>query len=283
VGYHALNTQWRLQNGFTDLTLAYKWETARDLIGNPNFLVLELWLAAALLLGWSRGSRGQSKRLLPAPGTWLAGTTALAAILTAFTPSPLFAQYFAMPVPFLLLWMAELYGAMAQREQWVLLRLGAICALVGILVVLPRHTEALARLAAANEPWWAIVAVDEAQQIRHLLESRHLAGQENRSRLATLSPVLALEAGVPFYPELATGSFVLRVGDLLTPEERARYVAASPATLAALLDADPPGAILIGDEGDAETPLRRYAETHGYARGGLPLRSGELWLAPAQE
>jgi len=99
-------------------------------------------------------------------------------------------------------------------------------------------------------------------------------------KLATMSRILALESQMGFYPELATGSFLLRVGDLLTEAERARYVAASPSTLAAVLAADPPAAILIGDEGDAETPLRQFAEEQGYFRADLELTSGELWLRP---
>lgn len=301
LGYHTLNAQWRLQNGFTDLTWAYKWDTARDLIGNPNFLILELWLVVALLLGW-RGN----KRTLPAPGAFLAGTTALVATLTAFSPAPLFPQYFAMPVPFLLLWMAELYGGLTERTRWVLLRLAAVCAVVGILFVLPRHTQALTRLLRAEEAWSGVVAVRESEQIRNAIEIQRLHNviQEMRSndtevwsnggppksrkpeeitRLATLSPVLALEAGIPFYPELTTGSFLLRVGDLLSPEERARYIATSSTTLAALLDATPPVAILIGDEGDAEIPLRQYAEEHGYTPADFTLTNGELWLRTVGE
>ena len=281
LGYHTLNAQWREQNGFTDLSLAYKWDTARDLIGNPNYLILELWLVAALLLGWSH-KLSQNERIqhtLPAPGLFLAGTAALVSTLTAFTPAPLFPQYFAMPIPFLLLWMAELYGGLAQQARWVLLRLAAVCAVVGILFVLPRHTQSLTRL-LRGEAWSGVVAMREAEQIRGVLQTSDTAVIPP---LATLSPVLALEAGIPFYPELATGSFLLRVGDLLTPEQRARYIATSPSTLAALLDATPPAAILIGDEGDAEIPLRHYAEQHGYRPADLTLTSGELWLRDAGE
>jgi hypothetical protein len=280
LGYHTLNAQWREQNGFTDLSVAYKWDTARDLIGNPNYLILELWLAAALLLGWSqKPSKDERIQTLPAPGVFLAGTVALVSTLTAFTPTPLFPQYFAMPIPFLLLWMAELYGGLAEQARWVLLRLAVVCAVVGILFVLPRHTQSLARL-LRGETWSGVVAVREAEQIRNALPSSDAA---ELPPLATLSPILALEADIPFYPELATGSFLLRVGDLLTPEQRARYIATSPSTLAALLDATPPAAILIGDEGDAEIPLRQYAEQHGYRPADFTLTSGELWLRDAGE
>ena len=275
LGYHLLNTQWRLANGF-DESLGLKLDTARDLLANPNYLVLELWLAAALLLWWSEGDPHERPRHLPAPGVMLAGLASLTTLVTAFSPTPLFPQYFAMPVPFLLLWMAEVFGQIGNRARRVLIGLALVCARAAILPVWPRHTQTYARF-WRGEPWSGEVAAVESRLIHQAIEANG-AGDGMPPKLATLSPILALEAGMDFYPELATGSFVLRVGDLLSPEQRARYVATSPSTLAALLDAEPPAAILIGDEGDAETPLRQYAEQHDYQRVELELDAGELWL-----
>jgi hypothetical protein len=201
-------------------------------------------------------------------------------LVTAFTPTPLFPQYFAMPVPFFLVWMAELYGQAEQPARGLLVRLALIAALFAILPVWPRHTETWARFVAPDEPWSGMVSVQESRAILRAMNEQGVRAQDTLPKLATLSPILALESHIPFYPELATGSFLLRVGDLLTEAERARFVAAAPSTLGALLAADPPAAILIGDEGDAETPLRQFAEEQGYIRADLELISGELWLRP---
>ena len=270
LGYHVLNAQWRLQSGFTDgMTLGSKLDMARDLAINPNYLVLELWLAVALLLvGMWR----------PTAGTLLAAGCSLTALVTAFVPSPLFSQYFAMPVPFLALWMAELYGGADAAARRLLTRLALVCAVAAILVVLPRHTAALTRLVTPNDSWAGIVSVADSRAIRDALDEAGAFDPTEPLRVATLSPVAALETHLAFYPELATGSFVYRIGDLLTPEQRAAYVATSPGTLAALLDARPPSAILIGDEGDAEIPLREYAEQHGFRRVEVALDAGELWV-----
>ena len=270
LGYHVLNAHWRLQNCFTDgMTLGSKLDVARDLLVNPNYLVLELWLAVALLLvGWRR----------VAAGTLLAAGCALTGLVTAFTPSPLFSQYFALPIPFLVLWMAELYGQASAPARTLLVRLALVCAVAGILVVLPRHTRALTRLVEPGQSWAGLTAVADSAAIRGVLAEAGATGQADPPLVATLSPVAALETHLGFYPELATGSFVYRIGDLLTPEQRAAYVATSPATLAALLDARPPAAILIGDEGDAETPLRDYAAQHGFHRAEVALSAGELWV-----
>src|SRR5690606_29529221 len=80
LGYHLVNAQWRVQNGFQD-TLGLKLDTARDLLANPNFLAWEMWLAAALLILW-RGRRWG----WPAPGVLLGGLAAVTALVTAFTP-----------------------------------------------------------------------------------------------------------------------------------------------------------------------------------------------------
>ena len=278
LGYHLVNAQWRVQNGFQD-TLGLKLDTARDLLANPNFLAWEMWLAAALLILW-RGRRWG----WPAPGVLLGGLAAVTALVTAFTPTPLFPQYFAMPVPFFLVWMAELYGEAEQPARGLLVRLALIAAIFAILPVWPRHTATWARFFAADDPWSGMASVAESHAIRRAIDQQmgeaSVQAQAAPPKLATLSPILALESQMGFYPELATGSFLLRVGDLLTEAERARYVAASPSTLAAVLAADPPAAILIGDEGDAETPLRQFAEEQGYVRADLELTFGELWLRP---
>jgi hypothetical protein len=59
------------------------------------------------------------------------------------------------------------------------------------------------------------------------------------------------------------------VGDLLTAEERLRYVGTSPDTIHALLDRDPPAAILVGYYTHhpleyLEQPLVEYARTRNY-------------------
>jgi hypothetical protein len=177
--------------------------------------------------------------------------------------------------------MAELYG---QRRDYraVLLRLTAISALVSIVVIWPRHESALRRFVAAGDVWAGAAAAATGQGIRGEIERTAPGGlpldADARTRVATLSPVYALEGGLEIYRELATGSFVFRIGDLLSDAERARYVATSFTTLAALLDADPPAAILIGDEGDSELPLLEYAESRGYRPAEAQFPQGQLFL-----
>jgi hypothetical protein len=273
LGYHLLNTQWRVQNGFTDMGWNAKLETARDLLTNPNLAPLLIWLALAGLL-WARRRADGS---LPSAGVLLAGSAALVALVTAFTPRPLFPQYFVMPVPFFLLWVAEWAAGLDAVDRRLLAGVGAAVALVAVLAVLPRHTASLRRF-AGGAPWAGAIAVRESETIRSLLHSRGILETGSPAWVATLSPGVALESDLPFYPQLATGAFVYRIGDLLAPEERARFVATSPTTLAALLDAQPPAAIFVGEEGELETPLLDYAQSRGYIPAPETFSEGQLYL-----
>src|SRR3546814_18602205 len=94
-----------------------------------------------------------------------------------------------------------------------------------------------------------------------------------RGKLATVSPVYALEGGLQVYPELAAGPFIYRTADLIPEQDRRHYRLVSEATLPALLAADPPAGILVGLEGAEDRGLRDYALTHGYRKIALHAKS----------
>lgn len=207
------------------------------------------------------------------PGIFLSGLLVVVSLLTAFTPRPLFPQYFAMPIPFLLTLMAALYAQMAQPLRRTMLQAAAIAAVLLTISVLPRHTGSLRGARQPDVRWAGVEALEVSRHIRANVSS---AGSP--AKVATLSPVYAIETGLPIYPELATGSFVYRIGDLLSAKERARYHATSVSTIHELLDADPPAAILIGDEGDLELPLLDYAQSRGYTPIETQLPDGQLFI-----
>ena len=101
--------------------------------------------------------------------------------------------------------------------------------------------------------------------------------------VATLSPLYPLQAGLPLYPEFATGPFAWRVAGVISPELRASYVMAGPGDLARLFAARPPAAILTGFDPVLEAPLEDYARGHGYRPRPVPeihdrYGTGTLWL-----
>jgi hypothetical protein len=68
--------------------------------------------------------------------------------------------------------------------------------------------------------------------------------------------------------------YLYRVGDLLTPEQRARVRATSPSTVGDLLRNDPPSAVLAGFEGELDAPLEAFARHSGYVKA-----DGDFWGA----
>ena len=111
----------------------------------------------------------------------------------------------------------------------------------------------------------------------------------------TFQANVPLEAGLEAYPFTATGPFLWRTSLLLTPERRADYKVVSPEELPALLEAQPPDAVLVGfeepnpgfernDIGGLELPFSEYAIENGYTAERLlpPFwpRGLTLWIRP---
>jgi hypothetical protein len=277
LGYHLLNAQWRTENGFTaTMTWASKLDTARDLLANPSYLLIISWLALAITVLMTQNHSMRQFTWL-SPSVALSGMLTVFALATAFTPRPLFPQYFAMPVPFFLVLMAALYAQMTQPLRSALLQAAVIATVLVTITVLPRHTGSLKRALQPGDRWAGTESVTASQVIANEIEASATKIDES-TKVATLSPVYAIETGQPIYRELATGSFVYRIGDLLSDEERAKYHATSVSTIDQLLDADPPAAILIGDEGELEIPLINYAQSRGYTAVEEKVTDRQLYV-----
>jgi len=148
-----------------------------------------------------------------------------------------------------------------------------------ILLALPRLLEPAAKV-AFGAPTTPERVEGAAEQIRAAMERTGSDG-----RVATLSPLYPLEAGLPVYPALATGPFAYRVVPVTDHELLRHYVTIGPDQLAGLLDGEPPAAILTGFDAELERPFVAWAEAHGYTPDpsvSFADRYGEatLWLPP---
>jgi hypothetical protein len=83
-------------------------------------------------------------------------------------------------------------------------------------------------------------------------------------RVATLSPLYALEGGLSIYPELATGPFCYRLAHLVKPALRRKVRCVSQRELEAFLRRKPPRALIWGREGHLDRPLWRFAGHRRY-------------------
>ena len=121
--------------------------------------------------------------------------------------------------------------------------------------------------------WSGLKIHSAAQEIQDELRQR-----DKNGKLATLAPLYAIEADIPIYPELATGPFLYRVGDLLDAEQREKFIAVSPETIAKFFDSDPPDAIFVGFEDTLDFSLEQYAQAHDYEMILGDFGGGRLYI-----
>jgi hypothetical protein len=119
-------------------------------------------------------------------------------------------------------------------------------------------------LAGAVRPSATTVAATArgGAELKRVIEANHPTGD----KVATLLPIYPLEAGLPVYPEFATGQFAFRIAPFTSAKLARNYRMVAAEGIEALFDADPPAAMLLGYDTELEAPMLRYAMAHGYRR-----------------
>lgn len=201
----------------------------------------------------SHGADGWADALALALGA-LAVTAAM-----AFLPTPGFPQYYVQPLVCLPLVAAVAMRRLTAAQARMLTPAIAAALLLMVLVALPRLSAGVASLAAPGRTEVARFAECGRRLAEALAEAGAPAG-----RIATLMPLYPLEAGLPVYPEFATGPFAFRIANHTPADLAARYVMTGPEGLAGLFAADPPAAVLLGYEPELEAPLADWARAAGY-------------------
>ncbi len=260
ISYAALNTQWRVVHEYERaMTLPGKLEyLATVVIGVSSTLVVLLAFALALWIG--------QRRRLPRY-FWLAASLAVALFIAAFLPTPTFEQYFYSAIPFVVLTIG-----LAFRE-WRTPVGGTVIMLGLAFISLLQGWPLIGRLPILLVPvQWTPLKAHEAGGWIH--------ERSGDGDIVTLAPIYPLEANLAIYPELATGPFAYRVGELLTAEERTAQHLFTVEDIPSVLDARHPRAIFLGFEPEElEEPFIDYARAHRYTEKKLP-NGKHLWLAP---
>lgn len=267
-GYHNLNTQWRFLTGYTD-TMSF---SSKILFALETFLKTEnLFLLFGALFGGVLTILNVRQTKHISAGALLAFLLFLSGLISALAPTPSFFQYYAVPISFLFILLIYLWAAGTERtfrlRQTILFALASF----SLLLQGPSLLNAISSLNLRNN-WSPFYVRDISLQIREVLQANH------SQNVATLSPLYALEAGLSIYPELASGPFLYRIGDLLTTEQRNHFVATSPNTIKHVLQTNPPAAILTGFEGELDNPLLEFALENGYREIVLPDFEGILHI-----
>ncbi len=180
-------------------------------------------------------------------------------IVMSFLPTPAFPQYYALPLPFILLLAAFLYARLSPESQRQAVPWALAAALIVVAIGMPRLLVRLPQLVMPSR--WAGMEVHAAGvELARLTQGASQVGP-----VATLAPLYPLEGGLPLYPELVTGPLVYRVGDIIPAGDRRYYThVTSPRTIGTMLEKRPPAAILVGQEGALDLPLVAFARSNGY-------------------
>lgn len=192
--------------------------------------------------------------------------------------TPSYPQYLALMMPYGILLAgllaADVLPSHAGKHIW----LCVVCVAVSVVSVFNvRNARAVV---SPLQMWNPVQRGLAGEEIRSKLEASGAMG-----KLATINPVNAINAGVPFYNQFSAGPFIYPIADSLSASEQDRYLVVSSNRVAALFDADPPAAVLAGlyplgwfFNDDA---LLSYAESRGYTAVKLSrLPKATLYIRP---
>jgi hypothetical protein len=274
------------------------WRTATTeegaALGTAAKLVLaqRLWLdtvpalgLAALIAVVGIGLRaepgsGLGQRPVPDSSVVLLILAALLGTAMSLMPTPSFPQYFAQPIVLIPLALGLAVGGLGTQLRHRIQPILAGAAVIAAVSVLPYLVQ-YAPVALKPERWEVLRVHGAGVAIAKRLQAAGVKG-----KVATLWPVYPLEGRLPVYPELATGPFAYRTADLTAPDIAQFYRQTSPTKVTALLESDPPAALLTGFDAALEAPLVAYAQKNGYVADetlGIQDRYGKpvLWIKPA--
>lgn len=233
-----------------------------------SLLVMMLGPILPALVHWA----GKARLVKPRPDAsrfldWMIVSGFVAAIL----PTPTWQQYFVPLLPPLFIRLAGLPAPTSRLGRGIFLG----TALAGLTV---QAGYILAGLANRGLPM--VRVREEASWIGQVVRNARACGP-----IATLSPHLILDSGLPLDPRFATGPFFFRTGDMLSSAEITALRGISPATLRAELDRRPPAAIVVGyeqgsaiDRGALDDWLVGYAVSRDFKSWNSPVGDATVMI-----
>ncbi len=263
LGYHQLNTIYREVTGYTHtMSSAAKLNFGLRLLKSPANIALIIGTLFLILIQF--GDRQLKTRLfrLPKMEHLFCFFLFLLAVIAAFVPTPLWFHYFMLPFPYILILIAFWYRDLNKLNKKFMNILMACLVLVSFCGSGAPLFKDIGLLARPNK--WSCSEIHRvAQQIKNSIGT-----VDQNQKIATLEPVYALEAGLPIYKELASGTFIFRLGNLLPERIVQKYSYVSSQNIGDLFEEDRPGAILVDlfGKGDLNKPLIEYAEQKNYKK-----------------
>ena len=198
------------------------------------FLVVYLWVTIFFLR--------HNLKINDKPKVFLTTLLPLVFFITAFIPPTMWKQYLAVPVPFILASLAFPFMFLQNQSSIKKLRkyykISIVIIVIGFLVSVATYPVVIQRIPAVIVPevWTPIEVHRIANDIANEMVKPGL--------ILTLAPLYAIEGGCNIYTELSCGSFVYRIADLLSAEERRITKTIGPKSLPELVSEKPPSVVI---------------------------------------
>ncbi len=266
--------------------LALEWATLLAKLSIENAVPLLLAIILVVLLPTWPQLRGQLRPPwadVSTAGILACVVLAACGLAVSLYMRPPWSQYFLQIVPYLLLLIPLLEARLPHDHRRDFAHGFLACGLLASLIIsvffikntLRTELSTLASSAGRSETsrtlWHTRLARELAQRV---------AAEGVSGPVASLDPLLPLQARLPHYPEFAGGLFAFYMGDTLTPEQRQRYHITSRSTVNQLLTRTPPAAVVVGTYWDEEKPLADYAIAHGYREHTISFGIVSPWSPP---
>ncbi len=261
--YHILNSHWR---GFTaGPNIVYRVSALIDaIVRYPSNLAFAVIFFSILIKTLMIRDKTKKPHLLDDPITLLSAMLVVVGLVMGVIPLPMFVYYFSPAFAFaIILGCCMICG-------WPLDKMSSLdktLVSLGIIVMIGSATV------STSERLGTFTRVDSwvpIQVHRTALDIRYELGPHiQNGKVATLSPLYAVEAKLKVYPQFSTGPFIFRVGNQVSSTRLNAFKGVSPLTLDSLFKTDPPAAILVGSESSVESPLITSARNSGFQEKSL--------------
>ncbi|MFX0133345.1 MAG: hypothetical protein ACFFDN_06865 [Candidatus Hodarchaeota archaeon] len=261
--YHILNTVYRELEGHTmTMSLISKIHYGKRILRYPSNISL---LIGILFLFMTLSTEKQNiknnlLRFIQMENLLLV-LIILLTIIAAFTPTPLWLHYFALPFPYVIILLSSWYRHLETLNK-KLTNLMILCLIIAsFLSSGEKLFDRLNQTFYANQ-WTSLKVHQIAKEIKS-----YIGKIDKNQKIATLYPLYALEGGLPIYKELSTGHFIFRLGELIPEDIVYKYCYVSSPNIYELLEKDPPKAILVETgKDDSYKDFIKFAEEKNYEK-----------------
>ncbi|MBN2588801.1 MAG: hypothetical protein JXA96_02980 [Sedimentisphaerales bacterium] len=235
----ALNGKWLYEMGiaFNKAGLTFSSFTTPG-----YFLLLALAILLFVMIIVLRGNIKIENK----PKLFLIALLPLVFFIIAFIPITMWPQYLAVPVPFIIASLAfpfsYLNNISSVTKFLKYYKVSIILLIICVIISVAAYPVVIYRIPVSLVPemWTPIQLHRIAEDIADEMPEKGL--------VLTLAPLFAIEGNCEIYTELSCGSFVYRIADFLSDEEKQITHTVSPANLSELIIAKPPSAVITNVE-----------------------------------